>query len=342
MGDTSKFTEAQKKAVESLLGWELFSVHSNGDVTVKVGGEMYRYTKEGVLVDRWGGDRPSISGASYGKHPIQASLSSELTAELKKKPSQPEKKYTSKPAPYVPFSSKTICQEEPFCCEPREIKGVFWDADHTIWNMPGTAASVTGPLKKIDDNTVVELSKNPSFGHPVKEPEDEAGYELTEAEEGLLEGLSEKERAFLLLELRKEHGKVSKPAKHDESHPQEYVRTTIKLDPTFRQTLDELEKRGIKSSIISLNTPGSVKRILKEFGLDHRFTEIRDSYENKGKVFKELTRKQGMCTCNGMFVDDNRSNTDPVHEKCGLAIQIGKGKDIEQDIEILKYIKAST
>jgi FMN phosphatase YigB (HAD superfamily) len=332
VGDDSLFTHAQKFAVKYLIGWELFSTHPNGDVTVKVDNEMYRFDSAGREVGRTINGKmvniipPKISA------PVQSSLSDDLTASIKAKPAaKPEKKYD-----YKPYPSKTICQEEPEVCHPREIKAVFWDADHTIWNMPGTAASVTGKLKKIDDNTVVELT---SSGKYVEE--DVEGYELSASEQALLEGLNESEKDFLIAELEKEHGVVKSSKPTVKAPLKEHIRTTIALDPTFRQTLDELDKRGIPSSIISLNTPGSVKRILQEFGLADRFKDIRDSYVNKGTVFKELSKKYGICPCSGMFVDDNRSNTDPVHDKCGMAIQIGPGKDIQKDIEVLKYIKGS-
>ncbi len=348
MQDTSKFTVEQKRAVSRLRDWENFSIHSNGDVTVRAGGKNYRLTKKGVIIDSWGGlggeTLPKTqSELGWGipqkieKKPTALPIPSKLPpAKLPVKSSKAEKKYE-----YKSYPSKTICQESPECCKPREIKGVFWDADHTIWDMEGTAAAVTGELKKIDDNTVVELSTSGKYSEPYYETKESYGYKLTDTEEKLLEGLSPDEKDFLIEELVKEHGAVSTPVPKpkEKTDGKQSVRTTIKLDPTFRETLSELEKRNIPSSIISLNTPGSVKRILKEFGLDHRFVEIRDSYVNKGNVFKELTKKQGICPCDGMFVDDSSTNTVPVFEKCGMAIQIGKSKDIERTIEIMKYIR---
>ncbi len=347
MPDDSKLSESQKRVARGIKNWELFSVHTNGDVTLKAGEKYYRISKDGVIVSRPSKESLSKSGIPYSwikKEPSKPSLSEELTASIKpqgKEPIQPrpfkEFLVISKPikvekkTEYIPYSYKTICQDKPECCQPREIKGVFWDADHTIWDLMGTAASVTGKLKKTDDNTVVELSEH----YGTQNYEEELGYELTKTEKELLKGLSKGEKDFLMTELEKEHG----IARKEKPETKEHVRTTIKLDPTFRQTLDELEKKGIPSSIISLNTPGSVKRILKEFGLDNRFTEIRDSYENKGKVFRELTHKQGVCACNGLFIDDSRSNTDPVADNCGMALQIGKGKDIEKTIDVLKFIK---
>jgi phosphoglycolate phosphatase-like HAD superfamily hydrolase len=337
-GDASKFTPEQQSAVSRFQEWRNYGWHSNGDISIIVGDIFYRFNKSGHQVDTWGGGkttRASLS-ESMAKHNIQPSLSEDLTESLTVKPPKPAKsvyKYD-----YKPISSTTICQDRPECCKPREVKAVFWDADHTIWDLTGTAASVTGKLKKINENTVVEMG---SCGYSKLKPLPKTTYTLTETEKELLKGLSVEEQDFLLDELAKEHGMVEGRTAEDKPEKEECIRTTISLDPTFRKTLDELEKRNIPSFIISLNTPGSVTRILKEFDLADRFKEIRDSYVNKGTVFAELTQKNKICPCEGMFVDDNRTNTEPVFNKCGIAIQIGKGKDIEKTIDVLKYIKAS-
>lgn len=347
MNDEARFTEAQRRTVQSFKGWQLFRRYPNEDIVITVGNRFYRINKDGLLVEKWGGGEAPTPPAHPIKKPIRPSLSEELTTGLKTpKPTQlplgpqpippisttpikAEKKYE-----YKTYPTKTICQEIPECCQPRQIKSVFWDADHTIWDLEGTAASVTGTLKKMDDDTIVELSSRPRI-YGTEEP---YAYEMSATEEEILKGLSPEERDFLIKELEKEHRVIRKP-KAEKLQKAEHVRTTIKLDPTFRKTLDELDKRNIPSSVISLNTPGSVKRILREFGLESRFAEIRDSYENKGKVFRELALKQHICPCDGLFVDDSRSNTEAVSENCGIALQIGKGKDITQTIDVLKYIK---
>lgn len=335
MGDETKLTPGQKFAVRYMPDWVFVHQYPNGDVSVRVEKDKYfRFDRAGNLVERWTSNETTSWTPSY--RPVQRSLSDDLTSEIKAKPIK-AKNY------YRPVSTKTVCQEKPECCQARNIEAVYWDADHTIWDLNGTAASVTGKLKKVDDNTVVELSQYGTSSKYRYEEEPPFGYELSETEEDLLVGLSDTEKDFLMKELEKEHGRVGHHG-HKEKPKQkgESIRTTIKLDPTFRETLDELEKRGIKSSIISLNTPGSVKRILAAFGLADRFVEIRDSYEAKSKVFKELTHKQGICPCSGIFVDDARINTEPVAGACALSLQIGQGKDIQKDIEVLKYIKEPT
>ncbi|MDD5702703.1 MAG: HAD family hydrolase [Dehalococcoidales bacterium] len=236
---------------------------------------------------------------------------------------------------YVP--PKTICQENPERCKPRQIEHVFFDADNTIWDLNGTAANVTGKLKKIDDDTVVELGNGK---HEKSLWEYDLAPELKQESETvlgiadeLIYGMSTEDKKFLLSAAASQKAKP-KP----EPEAPENVRNTIKLFPSFRQTLDELDKRGIKSSIISLNSPGTVKRILKEFGLLDRFVEVADSYENKGIVFRKLTHSMGVCPCSSIFLDDYRSNVKDVGDSCGLALQIGKGGDVQEPIEILKFI----
>jgi predicted phosphatase len=141
-----------------------------------------------------------------------------------------------------------------------------------------------------------------------------------------------------------------------ERHPQEYTDWTpgytytpvsssgvrhivIKLLPTFRQTLDELEKRGIKSTIISLNSPGTVKAIVKAFGLADKFVEINDTWNNKGQEFDDTAKRQKLCPCDMMFVDNTISHTKDVAAKCGLSLLIGTDGDVKKPIEILNYIK---
>ncbi len=329
-------TEAQRQTIKSLSPTELFSQHPNGDITIfswkGKEEERIRINSLGVIVQR-----TTDSGAGTERH-YQPSLSDELTgalhAQVKAKLPAPDKKpkvnAAYSPNPKVAYGT-TICQERPECCKPRSIKAVFLDADHTIWHMPVTAAAVTGPLKKLDDNTVVELGSS-GWGKPTHKRLTE--QDLLPEERVLIEGLDSAEKDYLLEELTREHYPELMQQEGAETH-----RTTIKLDPTLRPLLDELDKRQIPAFIISLNTPGSVSRILKEFGLDNRFMEIKDSYENKGSVFKKLTHKTGVCPCDGLFVDDNRANVQDVDEEGGLSLQIGEGKDIPVIYRLLNFIK---
>ena len=118
--------------------------------------------------------------------------------------------------------------------------------------------------------------------------------------------------------------------------PVEPRKITVTLLPTLRDTLTELKKRGIKTSVISLNAPGTVKAILKGFGLDDSFVEIRDSWENKGKVFQEMTSSLKIAPWNTLFVDDTLTHISDVSKACGLALHMGR--DVQKPADILRYI----
>ena len=113
---------------------------------------------------------------------------------------------------------------------------------------------------------------------------------------------------------------------------------TVKLLPTFRETINELEKRDIKMSIISLNAPGSVSGIMKAFGFADKFVDIRDSWKNKGDVLKEQMDSLKVGPNETIFVDNMRSHIDEANRVCAMGLVIGKGRDIEKPIQVLDYI----
>lgn len=246
------------------------------------------------------------------------------------KPEKEEKGGGVKKYEYTSYADpnwgKTVCQLHPNCCQPREIKMVAFDADQTLLDINGIATSVTGPLKKIDDNTVVELYD--------KETPQEIKYypRPSSFEYPYDEGFEEIEKEMLGPFQSEKVGEVDLSKK-------ENYRTVIKLKPTTRETLDELDKRGIKATVISLNSPGSVKRILKEFGIADHFVDIRDSWDNKGRVFAEQAEKIGVCPCNALMVDDRKEHVKDIADACGMGLQIGKDKDISELIQIFNYIK---
>lgn len=332
--------------------------------------------------------------------------------------------------------SKTVCQQRPECCQPRDIELVAWDADDTMWHITpyAIASNITGPLRLIDPDTVEAEEQGYSYAHqyetvetPKKapgrkkkkrawqkefdeempewlrnlpEPLEEEDQELAAIEEELIEELRapggpapelSSEEALLddvsgwapqqqkqvdalisrygkkrclvtdvteegsividclgdLYLLTKEGQLIGSPEAEEEAKPEPaytssktYSRkVTIKLLPTFRETVKKLHEKGIKSAVISLNTPGTVKRIIDAFGMGEDFIEVQDTWDNKGKKFAEIMVRNKICPCNALFVDDNHSHIVDVANQCGLALQIGKGKDIEKPIEILNYIK---
>lgn len=117
--------------------------------------------------------------------------------------------------------------------------------------------------------------------------------------------------------------------------------TRITLMPTFRETLDKLRDKGIACSIISLNTPGSVKDIVEAFGLSDKFVEIQDTWKNKADVFEEIVKTHKVNPCGALFVDNMLGHVEDVSKKCALGLQFGKGKDVEEIAEILNYIEGN-
>lgn len=110
----------------------------------------------------------------------------------------------------------------------------------------------------------------------------------------------------------------------------------IKLMPGYRDLLDKLKEQGVTNSIISLNTKGTVSRIIDKFGLTGHYLEIRDSWENKGKVFNEQMKTFGYKPQEAMFVDNAQSHVEDV-AKSG-AVPLVYGRDIKEVAQIVKYM----
>lgn len=118
---------------------------------------------------------------------------------------------------------------------------------------------------------------------------------------------------------------------------EEYTtKTTIKLMPGYRDLLDTLKEQGVTNSIISLNTEGTVKRIIDKFGLSDHFLEIRDSWDKKGKVFTEQMKTFGYKPKEAMFVDNTQSHVEEV--ATSGAVPLVYGKDIKEVAQIVNYM----
>lgn len=260
------------------------------------------------------------------------------------------------------FAYKTMCTKRPECCTPRDIEMVAWDADNTLWYIKpyGIASGITEPLKVIDENTL-EVTRYPRLeskakGKPPKEtkpsgfrkwrPKREWQMEFepevpTKPAEPIKPTTVTPPLSPHLREIITDLYPGVEFQEYPEWHPEEKsVRepTRITLLPTVRETLEELKKRGISQTIISLNRPGSVKRILEAFGLADYFTEVNDTWDNKGKIFDEAAARHHVCPCNALFVDDQPAMVETVTKKCGLALQIGPSGDIKEPIQVLDYI----
>jgi len=126
------------------------------------------------------------------------------------------------------------------------------------------------------------------------------------------------------------------PVKKAKTTFAEPARTEIKLMPGYRDLLDTLKERGVTNSIISLNTKGTVSRIIDKFGLTGHYLEIRDSWDNKGKVFNEQMKTFGYKPKETIFVDNLQSHVEDV-AKLG-AVPLVYGKDIKEVAQIVNYM----
>lgn len=269
----------------------------------------------------------------------------------------------------------TPCEKKPWICEPRDIKMVAFDADDTIWRISpyAIASSIRGPFKKIDEDTL-EVTDEPlptisSYEEPTTPPKppvelrwsfEEERFkpvepEVKEIADELIGSLSKKDRELLEISTgvtgeqieptplppakNKQWWKATPPKlpKPKAEYAYKPRKITIKLMPGFRDTLDRLDKMGIKKTIISLNTPGSVKRIIDAFGLSDKFVEITDSWEEKGKVFAKQTETLKINPCNALFVDNTQGHVESVIPHGGLGLVYDK--DITQIAKILDFIK---
>jgi predicted phosphatase len=286
----------------------------------------------------------------------------------------------------------TPCQSKPWVCKPRIVSFVAFDADDTIWDIKpyGIASSITGPLKRIDPDTVeagekpygygVSVKgkpkpKPPKAGQPYvpiryrspgwwkepelweKEPEQffmeemaeeempgEEQLELEEIADELYGTLSKKDKEFLMKAGEVTGKQLSilpfEPEKKPEEKPKysfEPRKVTIKLKPGFRDTLDTLNKKGIKCSIISLNTEGSVKRILDAFGLKDKFVQIDDTWDNKSTVFAKQMDKFKVNPCNAVFIDNMQSHVEGIAHQGALGLVFGH--DVKDIAQVLSYIE---
>jgi FMN phosphatase YigB (HAD superfamily) len=268
----------------------------------------------------------------------------------------------------------TPCHKKPWKCQPRPISFVAFDADDTMWHIEpkGTIASaVRGPFVLVDPDTVEagcepssRKTKEPTY-RPVgrvfnektrkwqwlHEMQEEEGWwpggepeeEVEEIQAQLISSLTPEELKGLeklskitgkQLELVPTHKEKKEPQKKGGCQP-----IVIKLAPTMRETLDKLTEMKIPMAVISLNSPGSVKAIIDAFRLADRFVEIRDSWKNKGDVFEELVEKLKVNPCSSIFIDNMSSHVSDVTKKCGLGLVIGKEGDIQEPIQVLKFIE---
>lgn len=240
----------------------------------------------------------------------------------------------------IKFAYRTACQNRPECCQPRKIKMVTWDADDTLWEIKpyGIASNVRGPFKLIDPDTLEAAMESPA---PLT-------YPMEIGKPSKFRRLRKKKPRYSWTPIPWEE-EFEEYSSEEEITPEqqplialprmERKPTRIKLLPTTRDALKKIKEKNIPQAIISLNSPGTVKQIIDAFGLKDYFTEIQDTWEPKGVVFNEVTKRAGVCPCDAIFVDNAIGHVEAVSKRCGLALQIGKGKDVEKPVEVLNYMR---
>ena len=118
----------------------------------------------------------------------------------------------------------------------------------------------------------------------------------------------------------------------------ERTHSTIRLKPSLVSTLNELESKGIGSSISSANQPGSVDGILNAFGIKDKFSVIESNWDPKPRQVQRIILKTGVPGEKMMFIDDmahNAIDVNEIHDTLSLVM----GNDIMSPKEILSFIK---
>ncbi len=349
-----KSSEAQAKALKALDNPEILEHYDDGSIDINFEGRKLAMSPSGKV----------MTPSEYLKKIYKPWQESQAAKKETKKP---------KATTFLShtYSSGTPCSRNPAQCKPREIKHVAWDADDTIWEIRpyGIASGITGKLTLLDPDTVVE--ERETYRPPAKESfqpelepydegirykygyrygstygypgdEEEPDIELNKIVDTLTEELTDSEKE--ILGFTGQDVKLTAISAAPPKEPAEKIKTTfqqpgkvyIKLMPGYRDTLDKLKEQGITSSIISLNTPGTVKRIIEKFGLTDEYLEIRDSGANKGTVFNEQMKTFGYKPQEAMFVDDNLGHVNDVAKSGAIALQMAK--DIKEVAQIVRYM----
>lgn len=182
--------------------------------------------------------------------------------------------------------------------KPREIEHVVWDADDTIWEIAPYGLA--------------------SFCKPP----------FTRISEDFIEGRTDSIRLDVT-----DINLISPP--ESLSFPDE---CQISLKPTMRDTLTELEQRGITSSIVSMNVEEDVVNIIDAFGLRDRFVAIKGVDWNKNWAIQGILDMIDVKPYNTIFVDDNSTNLISAKEHLGI-LPIQMDNDIAAPIGVLRFIR---
>ena len=112
----------------------------------------------------------------------------------------------------------------------------------------------------------------------------------------------------------------------------------IKLKEGLTETLEELEYRGIGSSIASINTEGSVQQVIEAFGLSDSFERIKSTWDSKTEMITEIAAEVGVRPDEILFIDDSIYNVFRTFKTLNT-LSLHYGTDIQHPSEILRYIK---
>lgn len=185
--------------------------------------------------------------------------------------------------------------------KPREIEHVVWDADDTIWEITpyGLASFCKPPFTRISEDFIEGRT-------------DSIRFDLTATD---IDPIA--------------------PPLESLSFPDE---CQVLLKPTMRDTLTELEQRGITSSIVSMNVEEDVINIIDAFGLRDRFVAIKGVDWNKNWAIQEILDMIDVKPYNTIFVDDNSTNLISAKENLGI-LPIQMDNDIAAPIGVLRFIR---
>lgn len=112
----------------------------------------------------------------------------------------------------------------------------------------------------------------------------------------------------------------------------------VELKEGFLETLDKLEKRGIRSSIASINDFNTVKDILSALGIEKRFQFLAAGWgHNKSRMVTKISEQSGDAPEDMLFIDDSIMNVTDVQNEANVR-SLNMGLDIQAVEEILDYI----
>lgn len=129
------------------------------------------------------------------------------------------------------------------------------------------------------------------------------------------------------------------PIKCEGGYGKKDVEGNATLEPTLRETLAELKKRGIPVSLASSNERKPVVELLKAFDIEDKFSSIKVSFsQNKANMVEEIARENNINPKEILFVNDSAGNVADVAMNTGATSLIA-GWNIDKLSDLLEFIK---